>query len=203
MTSGIRSRKIKVTGNHPLYPVKGKKKGISTWRCKECHGWDYIGKVGRYKSGSHYSGIKGIYDVRNKSPQELFDAITNAEISHDYSRYLSDIDIWSLVKLIHEGLIDIKTALNSNGSAKGNPDKGKILYASSCAACHGEDGNALDFEKKKDGIQGVGWLANGNPQETLHKIRWGHPGTDMLSAIVDGKLLDTDTIDILSYCQTL
>ena len=27
--------------------------GADTWRCKECHGWDYIGLDGRYSSGSH------------------------------------------------------------------------------------------------------------------------------------------------------
>jgi len=26
---------------HPAYPAAGKKKGKTTWRCKECHGWDY------------------------------------------------------------------------------------------------------------------------------------------------------------------
>ncbi len=36
----------KPIGTHPAYPKAGKKKGASTWRCKECHGWDYMGKDG-------------------------------------------------------------------------------------------------------------------------------------------------------------
>jgi thiosulfate dehydrogenase len=28
-------------GTHPSYPKAGKKTGAGTWRCKECHGWDY------------------------------------------------------------------------------------------------------------------------------------------------------------------
>jgi thiosulfate dehydrogenase len=44
---------------HPSYPAEGKVKGDSTWRCKECHGWDYKGKAGAYSSGKHYTGIKG------------------------------------------------------------------------------------------------------------------------------------------------
>lgn len=198
-------KKVKVSGNHPAYPAMAKKKGGDTWRCKECHGWDYIGKDGRYKKGSHYTGIKGVYGARTKSPEELYGALTSAKMKHDFSGYLTDSDTWALVRLIREGLIDIGTAINADGSAKGNPDKGKPLFESSCAdaACHGVDGNKADFEKKKGGIQGVGWLANDNPQETLHKIRWGHPGTRMPSAIVDDKLSDAETIDILSYAQTL
>ena len=41
---------------HPGYTAEGKKKGSSTWRCKECHGWDYRGAAGAYSKGSHYSG---------------------------------------------------------------------------------------------------------------------------------------------------
>jgi len=196
-------KKVEVSGNHPAYPTVGKKKGADTWRCKECHGWDYIGKDGRYQKGSHYTGIKGVYDARTKSPQELYDTMTNAKMNHDFSKYLTDSDTWALVRLIREGLIDIGTAINPDGSAKGTPDGGKPLFLSTCAACHGKDGNKIDFSDKKEGIQGVGWLAKDNPQETLHKIRWGHPGSDMPSAIVDENLSDADTIDILSYSQTL
>jgi thiosulfate dehydrogenase len=34
--------------------------GADTWRCKECHGWDYKGVEGAYGSGSHKTGFKGI-----------------------------------------------------------------------------------------------------------------------------------------------
>ncbi|MCH7936499.1 MAG: hypothetical protein IH994_05325 [Proteobacteria bacterium] len=54
----IEADKPKAT--HPAYPKAGKKKGASTWRCKECHGWDYMGKDGAYAKGSHYTGIKGV-----------------------------------------------------------------------------------------------------------------------------------------------
>ena len=48
--------------SHPLYPADKKyaEKPAANWRCKECHGWDYLGKDGAYKSGKHASGIKGI-----------------------------------------------------------------------------------------------------------------------------------------------
>ena len=33
---------------HPAYPASGgyANKVASTWRCKECHGWDYLGRSG-------------------------------------------------------------------------------------------------------------------------------------------------------------
>ena len=50
----------KPTGNHLAYPADGKYKDDATWRCKECHGWDYLGKDGAYSSGKHATGIVGI-----------------------------------------------------------------------------------------------------------------------------------------------
>jgi len=35
--------------------------GADTWRCKECHGWDYVGNLGRYSSGSHFTGFAGVF----------------------------------------------------------------------------------------------------------------------------------------------
>lgn len=65
-------------------------------------------KLGRYSSGSHFTGFDGVWGSRTKLRTMLFDSI--------------------------KGL-------------------------------------------------GVGWLSNDNPQETLHKIRWGHPGTGMPSMV--------------------
>ena len=56
---------------------------------------------------------------------------------------------------------------------------------------------------KKEGIQGIGWLARKNPQESLHKIRWGNPGSDMPSMVVDAGLSDAESVDILAYSATL
>ena len=37
---------VTTEGTHPSYPAEGKNSGESSWRCKECHGWDYRGKDG-------------------------------------------------------------------------------------------------------------------------------------------------------------
>ena len=195
---------VEVSGNHPLYPSEAKKSGGDTWRCKECHGWDSIGKDGRYKKGSHFTGIDGLYSARTKSPQQLYDALTDKGSAHTINALASNSDsVWALVKFIREGQIDISSALNSDGTARGDAVNGGNLYSKACAACHGKDGNKRDFDKGKEGIQGVGWLANDNPQETLHKIRWGHPGSKMPSAVADKGMSDAETIDILTFSLTL
>lgn len=196
-------KKASLKENHPLYPSGGKAKGSSTWRCKECHGWDYIGKDGRYSKGSHYTGIKGIYDARSKSPGDLLEVLTDRGANHDFSDHLSTQDIWSITKFIREGLIDFDSVIHADGSAKGSPERGGALFAQHCVDCHGQDGTGIDFREEEEGVHGVGWEARGNPQETVHKIRWGHPGSDMPSMIADANLSEKDVVDILAFCQTL
>ena len=129
--------------------------------------------------------------------------MTDQGSNHNFSKYLADNEIWDMVKFLREGQVDIKTALDEQGSTKGNVIKGKALYNANCGSCHGLNGKDIDFKSKKDGIQGVGWLANDNPQESFNKIRWGHPGSNMPSMILDAKLTDQDTVDILKYSQSL
>ncbi|OGW18668.1 MAG: hypothetical protein A3G93_08795 [Nitrospinae bacterium RIFCSPLOWO2_12_FULL_45_22] len=192
------------TSNHPFYPSTGKQSGKDTWRCKECHGWDYKGKDGAYVSGSHYTGIKGVYEARNMNAAHLFAIITKHNLS------LSEQDIWDLTRFIKESLVEMDKYVIFNGtqkkSATGDVTKGKTLYENTgtgggqCIMCHGADGTAIKF----DGTEGVGDVANDNPWETLQKIRFGHPGSSptMPSAVNNG-LSITDQNDILTYGQTL
>ena len=52
----------KPEADHAAYPHKGGKYGKdASWRCKECHGWDYLSKDGAYGTGNkHFTGITGI-----------------------------------------------------------------------------------------------------------------------------------------------
>ena len=65
--------------------------------------------------------------------------------------------------------------------------------------CHGADGTAIKFD---GGTLAIGDVANDNPWEILHKIRIGHPGSSMPSAVKNG-LSITDQINILTHAQTL
>jgi mono/diheme cytochrome c family protein len=93
--------------------------------------------------------------------------------------------------------------IGPDGSATGSAENGQALYNDNCSSCHGLDGDAINFHGDEHEVQAVGWLANDNPQETLHKIRWGHPGTLMTSGVVDNGYTDDETGDILAYAQSL
>lgn len=97
----------------------------TTWRCKECHGWDYIGKNGRYSSGSHYTGFAGIWQARTMDKEDLFDAIKDAGGDHDLSAVLSDNDVLDLSRFVAEGLIDVTLYIDENGVVTGDSANGK------------------------------------------------------------------------------
>lgn len=192
------------TTDHPLWATRpdtssNTRTGSDTWRCKECHGWDYMGVDGAYGSGSHRTGFDGIYESRSKSESELTAFLNTGD--HDFSANLSAQDIADAVAFITGGLIDMTLYIDlDTKEANGDETNGATLYSGTglCVTCHGEDGKTIDFH---DG-EGVGGVARDNPWETLHKIRFGHPGTTMPSAVENGLSID-DQVDILTFCQEL
>lgn len=182
-------------GTHPAYGSKGKKKGKGTWRCKECHGWDYKGKDGKYASGSHYSGIKGIRESAGKSVDAIITVLKNDthKLTGDM---MSDEEFRNMALFVSRGqhdtaeYIDAKTSL-----VNGDKEKGAAYYNTICARCHGLDGRGV-----KDMPVSMGEVAMKNPWETLHKVRNGQP-TEGMPAL---RALPMDvTVDIVAYTQTL
>ncbi|MHC5009379.1 MAG: c-type cytochrome [Planctomycetota bacterium] len=188
----------------PLYlTTAGTQTGDSTWRCKECHGWDYDGVLGAYMSGSHFTGVAGVLDDAGDDAQTLHDFLKGmgSEPLHDFSADLTDDDLWDLVAFVKTATINMNTYIDlATKAALGNATNGDPLYVANCSGCHGTDGKQIDF----GGGDGVGDLADDNPWETLHKIRWGHPGSSptMPSQVVNG-LTDAQMGDLLAYAQTL
>ena len=183
---------------HKAYTSAGKKKGSSTWRCKECHGWDYIGKDGAYKSGSHFSGIKGVKAYAGK-PVDSIVKILNDK-NHKFKKYMGKTEMQAIASFITDGQIDMDTYIDrSSKKAKGDTARGGRLFQGLCSRCHGADGKKINFKDDKKPTY-IGTVANSNPWETLHKIRFGQPTKDMISMLA----LDIqDQVDVLSYAQTL
>ncbi len=184
---------------HAAYPAGLKRKGAGTWRCKECHGWDYKGKDGAYAKGSHYSGIKGVRGVIGMAPEKIHDIIMDK--THGFTmQMIPHSAMEKLALFLSRGQIDTDRYIDRNSRVvRGNPSRGAAMYQTICAVCHGFDGKEINFKDEKK-PEYVGTVCAKNPWEALHKIRFGQPGVGMVAL---ASLQIDQLIDVLAYCQTL
>jgi len=189
-----------MTENQPLWASQttNERTGNDTWRCKECHGWDYKGVDGRYGSGSHKTGFPGVISSAGKTPEELLAAMKNGD--HDFSSMLNDDQLGALAAFIQQTQ-DLAPYINDDKTVNGDAANGKALYDGTCKMCHGEDGRAIDFDDG-EGVEFVGTLAADNPWEAINKIMNGQPGAAMIAGLNMNWTMQ-DMLDILAYAQTL
>jgi thiosulfate dehydrogenase len=176
--------------------------GADTWRCKECHGWDYMGADGAYGSGSHLTGFPGVFASQDKDPSEILAALkgsTNPD--HDFSSVMAEQDLVDLTLFMAQAQIDTNELVNDDKSAKGDAGAGQASYDEVCTLCHGPEGVAINFHGF-DEPEYVTTIAIGNPWEFIHKVRFGQPGQPMPSS-VDNDWTDADVADVLAYAQSL
>lgn len=192
-------------GENPLWSrqTTNTRTGSTTWRCKECHGWDYLGVDGAYGSGSHQTGFPGIFEAQDKSQGALIVQISGqADQEHNFDQMGVD-SIDDLVAFIREGLIDMRPLIDADtkSAVNGDTTRGMELYQSNCAMCHGDEGRSLNFGDEEE-PEYVGTIAVDNPWEFIHKVRAGQPGTAMPAMIDVGWSLK-DLVDLLAYSQEL
>ena len=190
--------------DHPLWAGQSSntRSGADTWRCKECHGWDYMGVDGAYGTGSHLTGFVGVYDSREKPPSEVLASLkgsTNPD--HDFSQVMDEQDLIDLALFITSALIDTTDLIGTDGTSLGDGAAGEALYVGVCIFCHGPEGNAINFAGL-DEPEFVGHVAADNPWEFVHKVRFGQPGWPMPSSIVNG-WSNEDVANVMAYAQTL
>lgn len=203
--------------DHPLWAyrpdtVSNNLTGADTWRCAECHGWDYKGVDGRYGTGVHRTGIPGILHT-NLDATALFDLLkeppnngggSGIENGHDYGSVLPDIRINDLVAFVLSGAIDDNSYINGvTGSFVGDPVAGEHNFqfeaSPACTVCHGANGATINFGTPT-APEYLGTIANDNPWEMLHKIRFGQPAAPMPSWLAGGGTNQGAT-DIGRYAQ--
>jgi cytochrome c2 len=188
------------------------------FRCKQCHGWDQLGSRGFYVSRGPRTSRPNISSVdlaalsRTSTPQELFDAIktgsgtprraptvdlstydpavdpTIGDQMPDVGAFMSDAQIWDLVKFLREDALDVTqlydmtvvgtyptgSATFANIGKDGNAALGQAIYAAQCAYCHGVTGTAITLEG-----QTLGAFTRSKPHEVQHKVRYGQLGSTM------------------------
>jgi hypothetical protein len=177
--------------------------GPDTWRCITCHGWDYQGKAGAFRSGTNYTGFPGVFaETQNMSPEDITAALSGkSDPAHDFSKYLDSTSMTDLVLFIKTALINDNQYIDplTFDVIGGNSANGKKLYESACLSCHGDDGAkiAMSFEGYHAGL---GILAAVDPWRFLHKTRFGTPGTPMIIGYTLG-WTPQDGRDVLLYAQ--
>jgi thiosulfate dehydrogenase len=192
------------TEDQPLWATQATntRSGADTWRCKECHGWDYKGKDGAYGSGSHYTGFPGVLAARHKSLDEITAVLSGkTNPDHDFSDVLDEYALKALATFLREGVTDTQAHISADKTVNGNADRGETLYSDTCVRCHGGDGTVINF-KDEAHPEYIGTIANGNPWEFFHKISFGQPGEPMPSGVNLG-WTPQDIADVLTYAQTL
>lgn len=194
-------------GNMPIWSrqTTNTRSGADTWRCSECHGWDYRGAQGEYKAGSHYTGFPDIYIlVQGLQVEDIVNHLKgNLDKAHDFSAYLDETSMTQLAEFLKYGLLDDAVYINPISLRVKDPNvtNGQQLYQSTCLKCHGEDGTKIVFR-----IEGVdeylGSIANRDPWRFLHRTRFGVAGTDMPVGVSLGWKPE-DGRDVLAYAQSL
>ncbi len=197
--------------DQPLWALQATnaREGAITWRCKECHGWDYKGAAGAYASGSHETGFTGIArSGMALSETELVDVLKGAtDFRHDFSGVLDEGQLLALAAFVKAGLVNNSAYIDyATGAVRVEWDaaRGEQQYGRKCKGCHGEDGRTLNSGTAEDPVY-MGTLALEDPWEYLHKVRFGQPGLPGMFAGEDperGWSLE-DSIAILGYSQTL
>jgi mono/diheme cytochrome c family protein len=194
-------------GNMPLWSRQSTntRSGADTWRCSECHGWDYQGSQGAYASGSHYTGFPGVMQaLQNMSVDEVMGQLRGQkDPAHDFSKYIDDAHLEQLATFLKLGLIDDSQYIDSTSLKVigGDLQHGQQLFQQTCARCHGKDGTEKVF--RTEGIdEYLGSVANRDPWRFLHRTRFGVAGTDMPIGYELG-WIPADGRDVLKYVQTL
>ncbi len=193
-------------GNHPIWARQSTntRSGPDTWQCVSCHGWDYQGKDGAYRSGSNYTGFPGVYRPEAQSETSLRAALTgDLDPEHDFSAFLENDDISALVKFLQEGLIDDNEFIDpvSLKVLDGDLQNGKQRYDSSCASCHGADGQSISFRFEGQTVV-LGTLAEQDPWRFLHRTRFGTARAPDMTIGYQLGWTAQDGRDVLLYAQT-
>ena len=191
--------KDKPKSTHPSYPKTAKKSGATTWRCKECHGWDYKGKDGGYGSGSHFTGIRGVRGAIGMGPEKI-EAILRDKTHQFTDEMIPHNEIENLAMFLNLGQINMNAYIDpKTKQANGDAQHGAQIYQTVCAICHGLNGKEINFHSAED-PEYIGTIAKDNPWEMFHNIRFGHSGDAMVGLIA---FPVKDQVDVLTYVQSL
>lgn len=191
---------------HPLWVSKGNSQPLEriTWRCVNCHGWDYQGSAGRTLSNpqkaQNYPGVLAMMGLPVEDVLPWLDGSRNPD--HDFSAYLSEQDMLDLSEFLSTALIspDLIASPNNN-IVQGTVGVGRTVFQENCQSCHGVEGGKINFGSAAN-PSFFGDMAWNNPWRIEHVVRFGH----IIGSLPAASKLDiplSQQIDLLAYLQTL
>ncbi len=194
-------------GNQPLWDNQdaNARSGVITWRCAECHGWDYKGVDGAYGPYSnHYTGFIGLGKAVGASQETVMawlDGSVNPE--HNFLAYTNTAALNDLAAFLRTRQIDTDLIIDSQtGTVLGDRRVGRNIYVDICASCHGDNGEQINFGNTQNPLY-LGDMAVADPWQSLHKIRFGSPTSDRMPAYEDEDWSLSMIANVLAYTQTL
>lgn len=172
--------------------------------CAACHGENGNGGIGvPLALPSFQAGISDDYlrnTIRHGRPGRVMPAFTYLEAS-EIEAIVRHVRSW------HKG----PTPRFSAGPVKGDPARGKPLFAQHCAGCHGADGEGskgtgVTFSRPRDlpimapALHNPGFLAAASDAMIKATLMNGREGTPMVSFLKHG-LTEKDIDDVVSYVR--
>jgi hypothetical protein len=125
-------------GNMPIWSRQStnSRSGPDTWRCVECHGWDYHGAQGAYATGSHLTGFPDVMTLAAQmSEADITAHLKGAnDPAHDFSAYLDETSMLQLAVFLKFGTIDDSLYIDpiSMRVIGGDSSHGKTLFETTC-----------------------------------------------------------------------
>ena len=204
-TSVVKDAPLPV-GNHPIWSRQTNStiSGIETWRCVNCHGWDYQGKEGAFGFGPYSTGFPSILEASSESSTYLVGALSGGDdAQHDFSSLMSEEELESVVSFIQTGVIDDNEYIDifTRKVINGNLSNGKEKYKAACASCHGEDGTQATFRYEGREVA-LGTLAVQDPWRFLHRTRFGTARAPEMPIGYDLGWTAEDGRDVVYYVQS-
>lgn len=193
-------------GDQPLWKNQetNRRSGAATWRCVECHGWDYKGAAGVYGQYSeHYTGFRGVQGAVGASHAQVMawlDGTRNP--AHDFAFYTGEAVMQDVAAFLRTQIVDTDLLIDpATGLSLGDAENGRALYAETCQACHGAQGEQINLGAESAPLY-LADIAVADPWQTVHRIRFGVPARNMPAAEALGWSLGR-VADVLAYIQTL
>jgi mono/diheme cytochrome c family protein len=159
---------------HPLWTGSPSAINTETWRCVNCHGWDYRGGEGVGGDLGVIPKVPGLRHLVGADRRTVADGITKGD--HGFAaNQLSADALRFLVDFLIEGqraVVDLAEKARRSGADAG---AGAARYANICRVCHGPNGARLNLGSERFPAT-LPTLARTKPWKFLHGVRFGHAG---------------------------